>query len=281
MAGAEILSAGVDWITCTADVLGKGEELYDQAVAWIQEQKRLGFRARTFSLRSWPMVACGGVAAGISEEAALVQLSGLEASCRWSDVLGMADNVSRLDLQVTGRLDDGNLDVGAKAYTLAQLAAARRGKAPQITRIQQAGEHTTTYVGSVSSEIRLRLYDKTQESRGEWPRQSWRYEVQLRDDHSSQVARRLVELAPFDQTIQKAVWGYFTERGITPLYDPAETDWVDRRPVMTTDADRRLRWLAYQVRPAVEWLRLHRTDGEILSALGLGDRGSGEPPEGA
>lgn len=218
---------------------------------------------------------------GISEESTLLQLSGLEASCRWSDVLPMADNVSRLDLQVTGRLDDASVDLGARAYSLAQLAASRRGKAPQVTRIQQAGEHTTTYVGSVSSEIRLRLYDKTQESRGEWPAESWRYEVQLRDDHAQAVALRLAALAPFDATIQKAVWGYYTERGITPVYDPAETDWVDRRPVLTTDADRRLRWLAWQVRPAVEWLRLHRSDQEILSALGLLSSSPGGPPEGA
>lgn len=277
MGRAEILSAGVDWITCTADVQAKGEELYDKGVSWLQENKRMGFKARTFQLRSWPMASAGGVAVGISDETTLLQLSGLDASCRWSEVLEMADNVSRLDLQVTGRIEDGTVDVGAKAYTLAQLAASRRGKAPKITRIQQAGEHTTTYVGSVSSEIRLRLYDKTQESRGEWPAQSWRYEVQLRDDHSQAVALRLAALAPFDATIQKAVWGYYTERGITPLYDPAETDWVDRRPVLTTDADRRLRWLTWQVRPAVEWLRLHRSEVEILSALGLAHRTT-DPP---
>lgn len=165
-------------------------------------------------------------------------------------------SVARIDIQVT--LVDSNAD-----RTIAWLQPAKAYRATRWSAVGEPGE--TLYVGSPSSDARLRVYNKSAES-GIKPEDGGdflRIEVQLRNRYADKAYSAIAE-----GKIEH-VWQYWVRKMLNP--DDAtglimravgsEVHWT--LPVVEDQEDwvsRRKRWVETSVVPALRRLLVHDPD---------------------
>ncbi len=136
----------------------------------------------------------------------------------------------------------------------------------------------TLYIGSRRSDQFGRLYDKAaEEANTALFGRKWRYEVEYKDRRAQNVMKALIEpekRVPLPALIQNAVWWWFDERNIPPLFDRAYNQRVAfETSGKITDTSRQLTWLTKQVQPTVKRLLAQGEEDAVWAALGL------TPPE--
>lgn len=134
----------------------------------------------------------------------------------------------------------------------------------------------TCYIGAPTSEQRGKLYNKeVQSEKPEYVR-CWRWEVTYKNDYATEwgnrVASQVTQRASY---CARAVVGWFEGRGVPCKW------WVEGAlealPLIKeapSDADKRLKWLREQVRPAYHWLVANGYESEAIEALGIEESGS-------
>lgn len=163
--------------------------------------------------------------------------------------------ITRLDLQVTVWYTNYE---GGLAEAIADRISEferRRNKATPLY-MKGFGKGDTLYFGRPSSERRLRMYDKYQETGGDAQYlNAWRYEVQYRQSYARTALKRVMENPPAPESIAQIVQSEFMEHNINVVPDVRIVQRIEswRRD---TDYDRRLKWLQYNVAPAVRDLAL-------------------------
>jgi hypothetical protein len=128
---------------------------------------------------------------------------------------------------------------------------------------------STITLGSRGSATHLRVYDKYEESKGDYAKGCWRWELELKREQSEQAQGAWRERYLSHDYI-KALVAEFPERyGL-------KCPWDRNTPVaraglvkQTRDADRLLDWFRVQVAPSVQWVAQARGRDEVRKALGI------------
>lgn len=139
--------------------------------------------------------------------------------------------------------------------------------------IDGCGDGDTVYVGSRSSALYIRIYDKWRESKlhDDW-RYAWRFEAEVKEGVGAQYWEGPRNSLPSTAYWAAIVVSMARERGITlPVLLPGEMGDPQRIPRGETDNEKRLRWLARQVAPTVEKLRASGVSDRLIARALTGD----------
>lgn len=269
MPTAQLVESRVDWLTCTAGTGAKSDALAELGIAVASERERVGAKRRSGNWQGYYGEWCGGMFVGRRHDGVVLRLGGAEASDYWRAAVQLSDHQSRIDLAVTVRPDGQDRDLATEAYDALRTAPRGRGK-PRLAKLivdNQRGR--TLYLGRRTSDAYLRLYDKGVESHEQAYHGAWRYELEAKGTLAPQYSAALLASDSESSLLAGMVAQAFECRGVLPSWDAPVGGVVPRPLRPPTDDDRRLAWLASQVKPAVDRLIRDGRRDDALRALGL------------
>jgi DNA relaxase NicK len=270
-----VLSVGVDWLTCTTLHKKSSKKIMALAEDCMTGQQRLGNEVRGWGMSGFDGLACGQIQAGTRCGEALIRLTGEYAASNWRRFYSLADNVSRIDLQVTIDTHQKASTVVAKHYGQAARARKKSGRFPKVWECRDSDGPATLYFGKRVSDLFARVYDKFGQAGDAWPPGSVRYELQCNRRQAIVAASRIYESKSELPAINHRVWSYFNEHALRPLWP--SVGWVNYScPRRRSDLERRLVWLNASVRPSVMLLKDAGKLPEVLIALGLSNESMGQ-----
>lgn len=267
------MSAGVDWLTMTVNSEGDRDTLFERAIKMrvlleaIERQE-----ARKFYWRGYEGFSIAGLDYGERQQETLLRLRGDAASSYWKLFVRLATNVSRVDLQVTFAIDPPMPHLVSTYYNNLHPSEV------QFTRLENTSRGgQTLYVGSRSSDVFGRIYDKgVQSGLLPVPGYLWRYELEYKNYYAPQAINRLIVekcgRCSLSRLITNTIWTYFDKRNLPPLFNrrgDADIITVACR-VRSDELDRQLDWLRQQVSPTVKRI-FTRNRTSVLDALGLSE----------
>lgn len=263
-----IISAGVDWITATAS---KGSSRWDFQTYSDNQRKRFmdadetiktGYRLGFFGWQS------EGFFAGNREGCSIIVASGAQAHNVFRAVAGLADNISRLDLQVTVGTEAERPRLGLQAFNAIKSGAPARRKVKNVTLIDSHPSGETCSIGKRKSDQFGRIYDKASEAQLGEPRSAWRYEVELKRNSALATSTALRSSEALESDSLSLVWRWFDTRGVAPIFTPGLL-FCPQKPEQALSNRDLLTWfertLSITVAKAVRRFGIERT----LEALGL------------
>jgi hypothetical protein len=263
------VSAGIDWVTCTARSPSKvsaliafGRDVVEQEVGGGGIKK--GWHWQGFS--GW---TAGSAGYGFNGTGALVRLSGATARESAADVISCADNVSRLDVQTTVRADGISHDYAKHLYSSLARTGRTRGRPSARSLIQTSYGGDSLYIGRRISDSYGRIYNKSAEEKevSEIPR--WRYEVEFKRKVAAAQAGAYVQAADKEAWCVGRVYHWFADRGCTPHHSAVERINDPGSSRGDSAAARRIEWLKVGVRPVIQQLALEYGWPDVLSLLGV------------
>lgn len=249
---------GMDWIAATTTDPNLGERWYMDYLAyretrplfekeWVHQGGYLGREVEGFA---WGQSMRLGF---------IIRGTGATAERVYPSVQHERARITRLDLRVDVSCLEYSPDVARLTWVQNQDSLK-----PQY-RLNLGPTGQTCYIGSMSSDVFGRLYDKGGE-RGLGQGLMWRYEVVYRKEQAIPVLDALK--ARGIQAIPEIVGEYFASRNAVMVFR-ADGPGVHRAEAKKGDVDAKLDWLRKSVQKTV--LRLveggYRT--ETLQALGL------------
>jgi len=278
LATAQTVFSGVDWISAT---LGR-DELDDQS--WLMDNlsalwnvQALGNVYKRRSLLGFDGWECAGCFVGSNETMHYAQFAGKYANDAYHMVEHPKVHISRIDLQVTVQYDVELLKEGKYQYARAihhnkSLPTHRQRR---IHLYAGSDSSDTVYLGSPSSDVRGRLYNKAKQSNDPAYERSWRYEVVYRNEYAFRMFRHVVEAGTTASAIIcEEVASWYAERGVIIL-DVGNRRNIALAPLTRpeTDVETKLRWIREQVVPTIRKLaemgyaeELMETIAEAISA---------------
>ena len=259
MPNVELVTAGVDWLsmTLTDEALQYGEwrnicnqQLYEIANEGyvIEERAMLGYIG----------FGCANSFVGTLNDRTLVQFSGQHADAAYYKTYREDAHYSRIDLQVTVKFDVSHDTLGKEAEDAANShnTNVHKGRPRRIEHYAGNDGGFTLYIGSPSSEVRCRLYNKEKQSQDTQFERSWRYEVVYRNEMCDKW-RTSVYNAGYEarDVILSIVSDHYRERGVDVRY-LGDYPLPAARPIKRSisDDERKLKWLETQVVPTIDYL---------------------------
>lgn len=219
----ELLSAGVDWITATTS---KGSSRWDMQV-YADNQRRRFMDVGESITQAYRLGYDGWQAEGFfhgqREGGSIIIASGAQAHNVFPAVAGLADNISRLDVQVTIATPEERPHLGVQAASMFKSGAPRTRRVKNVTLISSHPKGETCSIGKRSSDQYGRLYDKAAESGQGEPRSVWRYEVELKRLPAVSLAARLRGDPVVERRAVSFVHDWYSARGVTPIFAPNES----------------------------------------------------------
>lgn len=270
----EVVTAGLDWLTLTLPLGARlDQQFVHKSLECIDSVVSDGYELQYRSLLGYEGVGAGGCFVGSRADGHMAQFSGRYADAFFDKVYRYDAHVSRLDIQVTVKYKVMPKGIAKEAYRDAttENQTIPVGRRRKLWIIVGSDGGDTAYIGSQSSDQRGRIYNKEVQSEDPTYSRCWRYEVVLKNGQATTTCRSLQAQTTNRPDVCSAYVGlWFQKRGIqTPwLFD--ETI-APLPPVKTlpTDIERKLNWLAHQVRPTIEYLLTVREKESILQLLGL------------
>lgn len=238
-------------------------------------QQRAGNDVKPWGMSGFDGMKCGQIQVGTRGHETLVRLTGEYAAGTWRRFYALADNVSRIDLQVTVDAGRPASHVVVKHYGEAKRARRKSSRFPKVWECRDSDGPATLYLGKRVSDLFARVYDKRSQAGGDWPIGAVRYELQCNGKQARLNANRIYRSRSQFPAILDRVYSYFTEHALS-------LSWLDARkgnysyPRRRSDNDRRLLWIKTAVRPSVEALVADGRTSELLDALGLSVARSGK-----
>lgn len=255
----ETVYSGVDWISATLgrDEIENQTWLYDclHALEAIALKGNVYKRRSMLGFDGWE---CAGCFVGSNETRHYAQFAGKYASDAYTYLDHPKVHVSRIDLQITVQYDIELIKEGRFQYARAvhhnkSLPEYRRRK---INLYAGSDGGDTVYVGSPSSGVRGRLYNKDKQSGEKAFERSWRYEVVYRDNYAANVFRAVLNAdTEASAVISQEVVAWYYERGIIVLgLDAGGYVAISNPKAPRTDAGKKLAWIRAQVVPTIRKL---------------------------
>lgn len=265
----ELVTGAVDYLTLTTTKCRDTASLEPTYSVLANGLHERGHTERAWNFQGYSGGAIGSLAYGTREDGACLRASGHLAHLVFLRTMGLGVNVTRLDLQLTftrkGPRNEALCD--ARASATARAKRNKAGRAWAIRFIDGHGDGNSTYFGSRSSRIYGRTYDKTAESKGDYPPNSWRRELELKREVAYATHAILERSASLEQTIAELVVGQYASWGISlPLAITTATRPPTYRPELTT-LEQKLNWLQRQVRPTVQQLMAASYTTEVVERL--------------
>jgi len=270
----ERITSGIDWITATLpDGSQMDNEWVHKCLVCLDSVVDEGYQLEYSGLNGYKGVKAGGCFVGSREDGHMVQFSGRFADKFFDTVMRPDVHISRLDIQTTVKFKTMPKRLAKEAYRDAikeneTLSVSRRRK---IYIIVGSDGGDTCYIGSASSAQRGRIYNKEVQSEDIEYVRSWRFEVALRNEEATRLARSLTrERASRTQFCADwcAIW--FEKRGVAcPWVFDAEIVVLPPEKTRPSDIETKLNWLRHQVKPTVQYLCSVLDKRVILELLGL------------
>jgi hypothetical protein len=208
----------------------------------------------------------------------MVICSGELAAAHSSFFIGLAGNVSRLDLAVTLRDDDIDRDWTEIALRQCSFDGRVDSGLLKTHRIEGTPDGRTLYIGSRSSDRYIRIYDKTAESKGVYPERSWRWEIEYKKPRAGMVAARLLRQGGGANAVIDVVRsGLVDLRVRLPFGDPTP-GWVPHPGQRKSDDHTRLAYTSRVVRPFLQRLIDRVGESRVRDALSRSLSNGDAPP---
>lgn len=269
----EVVDAGVDWITATAQ---HGSTMWEQEVLAsdlltraelnglpIKAEKRLGYTGRTFP----------GFFAGRREGGSILVASGAFAQDVYRSIANVSDNISRLDVQVTVRTKSDEVHLARHGMAVLRSGSPNTKRTRNATIIEGKKHGETLTLGKRVSDSYLRIYDKGVESNNAPPRTLWRYEAELKRNCADAWYHRLGR-SGIDKTVaQSLVWEAFDQRGLRPVFAPGLISSTLERIYSKEDHDT-LAWFEDSLRVTVARMIKRVGHKRVMESLGLAKFGN-------
>lgn len=239
------------------------------AAEWTLDRSCEGYVCKRWHWNGYDGETTDGISYGTRPDGMMVRLSGSMAVRHWLTTLYWSHNVSRFDIQTTILSEDERSDHAHHGQCMLALDTRVASGAVTTKYIEDTPQGSSLYVGSRASDRMLRMYNKTAESEGEYPKTSWRYEIEYKGVRAYRVAQRIKGDRHPTQAIFDCLQAVYTDWGLGIPADRPAWAWRDAGVAHVTDDQRRLEWLGRCIRPVV--LKLSEAYGvdEVLSRLGI------------
>jgi len=265
----ETVSIGVDWMTATVRPGVKATLLMNLVEQWYEDRQNDGYQGSAWKWNGYSGSTTDGISFGRRDDGYLIRVSGDVALNRWRMLGKYADNISRLDLQVTGLDDRLDVDWTQTAKRTSELEARILAGMTRTTLTTSTPSGSTYTIGSRSSERYLRIYDKTAESNGLWPSTCWRWEIEYKAGLADRVAERLLVADRPENMILSRLWQDFSQWLITVPCPSVGPGWRPMQVREESSDQRRLQWLRRCIRPMVDKMSQSFDVTTLSEALGF------------
>lgn len=181
--------------------------------------------------------------------------------------LDLCENVSRIDLQCTIKVDGSVPEYINGVFLAADNAPRRRGRKLRVKYRGGSAGLETVYMGSPASDEMGRVYDKYEESKDEGYKGYVRFEVQFRNKRAYQIAEVLRLSGQPYRVLVDIVAEWFGQRGVAlPEVDWATPDSIPKAKHQSS-IEGTLAWFATQVGPALRRALSEASVHEVATAL--------------
>lgn len=274
----DVVSVGVDYITLTATTKERSYCLSTEAHKLLREEIAGNNLQRPWGMKGYQGWSAGGVQWGERDDGCILRLSSTAAFSNWWDCYQVAENCSRVDLQITANVGPEPLKEVMRQFRSIKRFYKKLGQEEKVTIWRSGKEGITVYVGSRQSAVYLRIYNKHAETKDDRFKGCVRFEVELKDYAAKSAIESIVSSGLVSQRILSGVSAMVRDRGgLLPLEKNLRGFAVATPPKMASDCDRRLAWLRAQVRPSVKMLLDHGLEKELLESLGLSSESASIP----
>lgn len=272
----DAVHAGIDWISASLSAEAKDRWIWvntcNEVVMAIADN---GNKVGDFGLNGYKGIQAGANFAGSREDSSYVQLAGSYADKFLPTIIRGDLHFSRLDVAVTVQFRTMPNDLGRDAERRAAEAVRSiigKGRQRKVYHMEGMDGGFTLYIGSPKSEQRCRIYNKEVQSDDPNYNRCWRFEVVFKNALAMELAEQISALpvSKVQNLCAIVVKQWLHLRGVScPWFtDDAYTILPITRTV-PSDAQRRLKWLQTQVRPAIGYLLAAGFEDEVYDTLGL------------
>lgn len=265
---AEVIQSGVDYFTATCSTREKVEPFLNETELILYRQRAAGNRIKPQGAQGYQGYKCGSFFIGKRHDGWMVQMSGDVAYTNYLALHDKVSHVARLDAQVTVKLKNEQYALARNVYLQAVRHRQKHKTKLKVYRIEEYAGGYTTYLGSPKSELRARCYNKHAESKDEYYRGCYRYEVQARNDVAGWYNESIGGARSSHAQTAAIVRSYFYERGHKPVYD-ASSRLSYHSHLAPSDDGRTLVWLSTSVKRPVARLIDSGLLIATLDALGI------------
>lgn len=274
---------GIDYITATNHSTSGSNPFVAFANWMVSEEVSKGCSNRDWRASGYHGRIAGAIAFGVSHQGSIVRASSSAASEHWQQLLNLADNVTRLDVQVTVRPVAGPTATLSRHHKELLRAPRLRGKAATFKAWYGPSGIEAIQVGKRISDRYGRVYDKGLESQLEEYAGCLRYELELHRELALNTAQFLDSQEMDQMAMAHKVLEFMSVRGLR-----VESAWLKQLATGVNDNElrqecrfartagrkvpeviRSLKWMTNSVRPAVARLIECGYREEMLEALGL------------
>jgi len=274
---AEIIDWGLDWVTLTTDERFSPDS--EEAVLmrnivrrdWYGGQS--GVEVSPWGWNGYSGLSFGPLSMGYRPDGSIVRCSGpasrLIGRMPWS----AGWRCTRVDLQATVRLSGEGVDehIGNLVAPAAMARTRAVGRPWSIKLINGYGDGDTLQIGSRTSAVYMRVYNKHAESSfADEFKNCVRYEAEIKNGVADKVFWGLNGRTIGDTKPLEVLQAAFLKRGISidGAIGEFQESWLNTVP-RETDADRQLSWLEKSVAGVVRKLIGQGLHTEVLQALEL------------
>lgn len=266
----KIESAGVDWITASAPRAREFEPLYERAQQLVIEEADAGNDVSVWKWQGYQGIKAGGASVGRRRDGVICQLRSETAREHWQSIMPHAVNVSRVDLQLTARLEEAHTELIRAQYARLRRAKRLRGRPLDATLIDSQTRGSSLYLGRRVSDRYARMYDKGSEERSSEPGTLIRWEVEYKKKTALQMAVGLNQATSVDEVAASTVSEHFRSRRIQCAGLAVPGLEIPRAQSSSNNATR-MAYLRSVIAPMLGTLLKSYTVAELLEALCLDD----------
>jgi hypothetical protein len=265
---SEIIESGVDWFTGTSHGPKAGRKLYNSGMRLVSFEHRQGNEKKPWRFAGYDGWKSGGAQVGMRHDGSVVRLSGGFANEHWAEIFERCDNVSRLDLQVTVRMQkEVNREI-ARWFRQACKASRASSRGPTVSTFRTVDGGSTLYLGSRSSTNFGRIYDKGDESRLAHYAGCVRFERETKDVIALRLASSIYSAGDRPKFIADQVHRWLQNRGIGNPFAYHGSIFI-KSLGRASDREKSLTWIARGVAPTVARLIEQGCLVQVLDALNL------------
>lgn len=273
-----IQEVGIDYITCTSKLRKSDSSLAAFGSYLVGLEVESGEREAVWRGHGYHGRHAGQVAYGRRHDTEIVKLSGELASAHWATCLNLSSNVSRLDLQVTVKPAEGSAKRLQRHHREVLRANKGKGRPAGFKCYYGPDGPECLTLGSRTSDVFGRFYDKWVESCLPYYAGCLRYEMELKRKRALAMAQHLDRQPDEGAAIAAEVLKFARARNtqLSIEVDPATL--TCGRPANDNEsrkqggrAFKRIMWIENSIKPAVLELVQVGLMQECLVALGISD----------
>lgn len=185
---AELINVGLDYLRATSCEDGQIEQMFEASRFIMAVEEENGYTFKPGGQLGFYGRRTRHCFFGKREEWAMLQVTGKECRKHNNLLLNNCAHVTRIDLQITVRVEPGqssNTIMDAKMASIEKKPA--NGKKWKTKSRDTDNRIETVYIGSRESEWYGRIYDKYEESKSQEYKDCVRYEVEIKGEAAQRV----------------------------------------------------------------------------------------------